>query len=140
MRNLNRIRAHAVIQERAKELRKEMTSAEKILWEHLRNRQLGGYKFRRQHPMGSFIADFYCAECKLVVEIDGDIHISQIEADAERTAIIESFGYRVIRFRNAEVETNLSAVFQKIPIACQTPLLPKSGRVPVRVEGAGGLP
>jgi very-short-patch-repair endonuclease len=133
MRSINRIRAHAVVQERAKELRKVMTPAEKILWERLRNRQLGGFKFRRQHPMGSFIADFYCAECKLVVEIDGNIHISQAEADAERTAIIESFGYRVIRFRNAEVETNLQTVLNKILTKCNSPLLPKSG------EGAEGL-
>jgi len=129
---MKRIRAYAAVQQHAKELRKEMTSAEKILWEHLRNRQLGGFKFRRQHPIGSFVADFYCAECKLVIEIDGDIHLSQIEADAERTAIIESFGYRVIRFRNAEVTTDLQSVLNKILIACQTPLLPELG------EGVGG--
>jgi len=132
MRNTNRIRAHAVVQERAKELRKEMTSAERILWEHLRNRQLGGFKFRRQHPMGSFIADFYCAARKLVIEIDGDIHISQAEADAERTHIIESFGYKVIRFHNSEIETSLQTVLNKILTACQSPLPPISG------EGAGG--
>ncbi len=132
MRNTQRIRAYAVVQERAKELRKDMTPAEKILWEHLRNRQLGGFKFRRQHPMGSFIADFYCAECKLVIEIDGDIHISQAEADAKRTEIIESFRYQVIRFRNAEVETNLQSVLKKILTTCQSPLLPAWG------EGAGG--
>ena len=135
---MKRIRAYASVQQRAKELRKEMTSAEKILWERLRNRQVGGFKFRRQHPMGSFIADFYCAECKLVIEIDGDIHISQVEADAERTEIIESFGYRVIRFRNAEVEVSLQVVLQKILATCQTPLLLKSGSAgvdPIKIEG-----
>ncbi len=130
---MKRIRAYASVQQRAKELRKEMTCAEKILWERLRNRQLGGFKFRRQHPMGSFIADFYCPECKLVIEIDGEIHISQAEADVERTEIIESFGYRVIRFHNADVETNLQIVLQKILTTCQTPLPPKSG------ERQGGL-
>jgi len=125
------IRAYRSVQQRAKELRQEMTPAEKILWEHLRNRQLGGFKFRRQAPMGAFIADFYCAECRLVIEIDGDIHDLQVEQDKLRTEEIESFGYRVIRFRNTEVEHNIHSVLAKILEACRLPS-PRMGR------GAGG--
>ncbi len=114
-----RIRTTANIQLRAKELRKEPTASEQVLWEYLRNRQLGGFKFRRQAPMGRVIADFYCAESKLIVEIDGDIHDLQIEEDKQRTKEIESFGYRVIRFRNEEVERDLKSVLSNILDACQ---------------------
>ena len=120
----NRIRTTPNIQQRAKELRKEATAAERLLWERLRGRQLGGFKFRRQAPMGNVIADFYCAECKLIVEIDGDIHDFQVEEDATRTQQIESFGYRVIRFRNEEVLNNIEAVLTKILEACKAPFSP----------------
>ena len=123
----NRIRTTSNIQQRAKELRKESTPAEKVLWDRLRNRQLGGYKFRRQAPMGHVIADFYCAECKLIVEIDGDIHDFQLEKDKLRTEEIESFGYRVIRFRNEEVLSNIETVLNKILEACKLPS-PRMGR------------
>jgi very-short-patch-repair endonuclease len=123
----NRIRTTANIQQRAKELRKEATPAEKILWERLRDRRLGGFKFRRQAPMGNVIADFYCAECKLIAEIDGDIHDFQVEEDALRTKQIESFGYRVIRFRNEKVLSDIESVLIKILEACQPPS-PKIGR------------
>ncbi|MBA4379930.1 MAG: hypothetical protein C0393_04475 [Anaerolinea sp.] len=122
MKNEHRIRTSASIQQRAKELRQEMTPAEKILWEHLRGRQLGGFKFRRQHPLGPFITDFYCAEKRLVAEIDGDIHDLQREQDEQRTRQFEEFGYRVIRFRNEEVETNIGLVLKKILEACRLPL------------------
>jgi len=123
-----RIRTTPNIQQRAKELRKEATPAERMLWERLRNRQLGGFKFRRQAPMGNVIADFYCAECKLIVEIDGDIHDFQIEEDAARTKQIESFGYRVIRFRNEEVLNNIEIVLTKILNTCESPLSPNGER------------
>ncbi|TEU11527.1 MAG: endonuclease domain-containing protein [Anaerolineales bacterium] len=99
-RNKKRIRTPAQIQQRARELCKEMTPAEKLLWSHLRNKRLKGLKFRRQHPLGPFIADFYCAARRLVVEIDGDIHDLQPERDAARTEQFKQYGYRVIRFRN----------------------------------------
>ena len=117
-----RIRTTANIQRRAKELRQEATPAEKMLWERLRNRQLGGFKFRRQHPLGPFIADFYCAERRLVVELDGGIHDTQKEEDEQRTRQFEEFKYRVIRFRNEEILTNIEIVLQKILEACQIPL------------------
>ena len=122
-----RIRTYAGVQERARELRKASTQAEEILWEAVRNRRLGGFKFRRQAPMGAFIVDFYCAERKLVIEIDGGVHLTQREADAMRTEIIQSFGYRVIRFSNEQVEAHLPCVLDTILAACQLPLLPGSG-------------
>ena len=119
-----RIRTTANIQRRAKELRQEATPAEKMLWERLRNRQLGGFKFRRQHPLGPFIADFYCAERRLVVELDGGIHDTQKEEDEQRTRQFEEFKYRVIRFRNEEVLSNIEIALQKILEACQISPLP----------------
>jgi very-short-patch-repair endonuclease len=91
------------IQQRAKELRKRMTDAERLVWQMLRKHRQHGFYFRRQHPVGRFILDFYCAQAKLCVEIDGPIHDDQRERDAERTAWLEAAGYRVIRFRNDEV-------------------------------------
>ena len=101
---------------KAQELRKNETDAEKILWERLRNNQLKGYKFRRQHPISLFIADFYCHQLKLIVEIDGEYHNlpEQIEKDLERTQILESNGLQLIRFNNEEVQENLENVITKI--------------------------
>jgi len=127
MKNKHRIRTTAGIQQRAKELRQEMTDAEKMLWARLRGRQLGGLKFRRQHPLGPFIADYYCPEKRLVVEIDGGVHEIQKEQDEQRTRQFEEFGYRVIRFRNEEVETNISLVLNKILEICKLPS-PRIGR------------
>ncbi len=124
---MRRMRATTNVQLRAKELRKEMTPSEKILWECLRNRRLGGFKFRRQAPMGGVIADFYCAECKILVELDGDIHDLQVNADLQRTQEIESYGYRVIRFRNDEIENDLQQVLNSILDACGLPS-PRIGR------------
>ncbi|MGA9350824.1 MAG: endonuclease domain-containing protein [Anaerolineae bacterium] len=115
-----RIRTSAQIQQRACELRQQMTPAEKLLWSRLRNRQLGGLKFRRQHPLGPFVADFYCAERRLVVEIDGDIHDLQPDRDAARTEQFEQYGYRVIRFHNEQVLTSIEGVLSAIEAACTT--------------------
>ena len=113
-----RIRTPAQIQQRARELRKEMTPAEKLLWSRLRNKQLKGLKFRRQHPLGPFIADFYCAARRLVVEIDGDIHDLQPERDAARTEQFKRYGYRLIRFRNKQVLNDIEGVLVAIEAAC----------------------
>ena len=88
----------------ARELRKLSTPAEAKLWEQLRNRQLEGYKFLRQAPIGPYIADFVCREKKLVIELDGWTHSTpeELQRDAARTVYMESEGYRVIRFDNAE--------------------------------------
>ena len=95
-----RIRTSPAVQRRARELRRTMTETERLLWSHLRNRQLGGLKFRRQHPLGPSIVDFYCAAKRLVVEVDGGIHDSQCDRDAVRTERLEEHGCKVIRFRN----------------------------------------
>jgi very-short-patch-repair endonuclease len=137
VKNERRIRTSAGIQQRAKELRQEMTRAGQLLWDGLRKRQLSGLKFQRQHPLGPFISDFYCAEKSLVVEIDGDIHDLQKEQDEQRTRQFEEFGYQAIRFRNKEVETNTSLVLKKILEAC-TPSSPGIGRR-VGDEGSQGF-
>ena len=100
----------------ARELRKNLTEAEKILWQELRNRKLGGFKFRRQHPVSNFIADFYCHTVKLIVELDGGIHRDPEirEHDNSRTHEIEKFGIKIIRFNNDEVYKNLDDVLKKI--------------------------
>ena len=112
---------------RAKELRKQATPAEKILWEQLRGRRLLGLKFRRQHPLGTYIVDFYCPAQRLVVEIDGEIHRYQADQDQARTQEFEDYGFSVIRFWNHEVEQNLDAVLDTIAENCDLPS-PKAGR------------
>ncbi len=97
-------------------LRKEMTPAEAVLWEKIRNKKLDSYKFRRQHPIGIFIADFFCYEAMLVIELDGSIHheVSQGERDIERTRIINRHGIKVIRFSNEQVLNNLEFVLEAV--------------------------
>ena len=111
------IRASRAIRLRARELRQDHTPAEAALWEALRARQLGGLKFRRQHPVERCIVDFRCAEARLVVEVDGGIHAQQVEQDAERTGYLQERGYTVIRFRNEEVLTDLDMVTAAILLA-----------------------
>ena len=108
------LRVPASVQMRARELRRTMTPAEARLWTRLRNRRLSGLKFRCQHPLGRYIADFYCAAHRLVVEIDGGIHTTRAEADELRSENLEALSFRVIRFTNQEVETELETVLQKI--------------------------
>ncbi len=102
------------IQRRATELRKEMTSTERVLWRMLRKHRQSGIHFRRQHPIGRFILDFCCTSAKLCIEVDGGIHDQQGERDAERTAWLEAAGYRVLRFRNEEVEETPHLVARRI--------------------------
>jgi very-short-patch-repair endonuclease len=99
-----------------RELRQSSTKAEKILWEYLRNRNLDGWKFRRQHPVDKFIADFYCHEKKLVVELDGAVHDDKMNAqyDEARSYELKGSAITVIRFRNGEVENNISFVLNEI--------------------------
>lgn len=104
--------------EKARELRNRSTPSERLLWERLRNKQLDRYKFRRQHPVSIFIADFYCHELKFVIELDGKYHLSsqQQAKDMDRTEILRSNGLQVIRFNNDEVETDINRVLQHIRI------------------------
>jgi very-short-patch-repair endonuclease len=100
---------------KAKQLRKKMTLAEQILWKQLRN-SLSGYKFRRQHPLGIYIADFYSHELKLVIELDGSHHLLQDEKkyDKSRTFTLNLDGIKVLRFRNQEVIRNVKRVIERI--------------------------
>jgi len=102
--------------EQARFLKKVQTQAESLLWQELRNRNLSGFKFRRQHPIGKYIADFYCHEAKLIIEVDGKIHLdkNQIEYDNNRTQDLEALGLRVIRFTNEEVINEIGKVLEKI--------------------------
>ena len=99
--------------ERAKELRREMTPAEKLLWQEVRAKKLG-VRFRRQQIIQGFIVDFYCHKTALVVEVDGDIHDLQKEEDERREKVLSEMGLRVVRFGNDEIGMDLSAVVGKI--------------------------
>ena len=98
----------------AKQLRQQQTDAEQFLWLRLRNRRLAGLKFRRQVPIGSYIVDFYCHDCALVVELDGAQHLAQVEYDAVRTAFLQAQGLSVLRFWNHEVLQQLDSVLEQI--------------------------
>lgn len=113
------------IHRRAKELRKNMTESEKLLWTEIRNRKLNGFKFRRQHPIDIFIADFYCHEIKLVIELDGNIHDSEEnkEYDEGRTAELGYLGVKVIRFTNEEVINSMNEVLARIKVFCNEPFI-----------------
>ena len=98
----------------AREMRHVPTPAENKLWQRLRNRRALGAKFRRQHAIERFIVDFYCADARLIVEVDGAIHDYIPEEDAIRQEFLESLGFRVIRFSNGEVFHMLDAVVERI--------------------------
>ena len=100
--------------DRARELRAGMTDAEQKLWRYLRNRQLQGFKFRRQHEIGCYIADFVCTEAKLIVELDGGQHLEQMEYDERRTRQLKIMGYNLLRFWNNDVLTNTESVLEVI--------------------------
>ncbi len=124
-----------------RDLRRNLTPAENILWQELRNRKLLGTKWRRQENIGQFIADFLCKEHKLIVEVDGGIHETQQEYDQLRTEIINAYEYRVIRFTNKEVLEELSKVLERI--SKEITLTPKILKAqvtpsPADGEGAGG--
>lgn len=99
---------------RARQLRRTMTRAEIILWQHLRKRQLAGHRFRRQVPVGPYIADFACVERRLIVEVDGETHSrrGEVDHDAGRTAFLEAKGWHVHRVWNNDVYDNLEGVLE----------------------------
>jgi very-short-patch-repair endonuclease len=99
---------------RARELRGASTDAERKLWRHLRNRQLGGLKFRRQVPLFGFYADFFCGSANIVVELDGGQHAGQTEWDMNRTNTLQAAGIRVLRFWNNEVLENIGGILAEI--------------------------
>ena len=106
----------SVNKEMSRRLRREATSTEKELWRHLRNRKVAGLKFRRQQCFGPYVLDFYCAEEKLNIEIDGGQHDlpERREHDARRTALLEAEGIRTLRFWNSEIRENLPGVLYRI--------------------------
>jgi very-short-patch-repair endonuclease len=98
----------------AKVLRRGSTDAERLLWSRLRRRQLGGFRFRRQRPIGNYVCDFVCLSDSLVVELDGSQHVEQADYDSGRDAFLRSSGYRVLRFWNGDVMDRLDTVLETI--------------------------
>ncbi len=113
---MTKIHSREELKQRRKDLRNNATDAEKRLWLFLKNKQLSGRKFSRQHSIGKYIMDFYCFEEKLVIELDGEQHkeIDQMEYDKKRTKFLESLNHRVIRFNNVHVLFNTDTVLKKI--------------------------
>ena len=100
--------------ELARKLRKNLTQQERKLWNILRKHQFYGFEFRRQYPIGDYIVDFVCREKKIIIELDGGQHNDDknIEYDAKRTEFLSNKGYRVIRFWNNDIDSNLDGVFR----------------------------
>lgn len=94
----------------ARQLRKNLTDAEQKLWRHIRERQMKGYKFRRQAPIGKYIVDFVCFEKKLIIELDGGQHATQFDYDQHRSQWLQSQGFIVIRFWNHDVLQDIEVV------------------------------
>jgi len=132
---------YGILKERAEEMRKNPTEAEKVLWEALRAKGLG-VKFRQQHIIEDFIVDFYCNEYKVTVEVDGGYHdeADQMKSDAERTARLNELGYTELRFTNEEILCDLDRVLNTIKTFCSgTPLLQEgAGEAPYAVYNIGG--
>lgn len=109
--------------ELARDLRRKQTSAETVLWELLRNRQLFGFKFRRQHQFGDYVTDFYCREAKLVIECDGSVHKrnEQWQHDQKRDAYMADQGLRVVRFSNESILNDIQKVLEQIAKCLPSP-------------------
>jgi very-short-patch-repair endonuclease len=121
----------------ARRLRRASPDAELKLWNRLRNRQLAGHKFRRQHPIGPFFADFACVESGLIVELDGGQHFEPqaMEADRQRTEALQSLGFHVLRFDNRQALIEINAVLEQIHLWLETPR-PHPNPLPRAGEGA----
>jgi cyclase len=105
----------------AKEHRENMTSAEILLWEELKSNKLRGERFKSQHPISTFIADFYCHKAKLIIEVDGKVHDKpeNRKYDRQREQVLQEYGLKVLRFRNEEIIDNIEDVLQRIASALQ---------------------
>jgi 5-methyltetrahydrofolate--homocysteine methyltransferase len=127
------------VRDLAKEMRKEPTPAETLLWEHLRRKNLQGYKFYRSYPIGRYIADFCCPERKLIVELDGGIHETErnIAYDMIRDKTLYCEGMLVIRFKNEAVISDIDSVLDNIAsvLSSNFPLPQDGGGVGERVDG-----
>ena len=124
--------------EKAKMLRENMTEAEKILWQHLSNNKMEGFRFKAQHPIGKFVADFYCHKAKLVIEVDGKYHeeTEQREYDENRSDAIEHFDIKIIRFANEQVYYTIDLVLAEIKRELH--LLVPEAQKELSPSGAGG--
>lgn len=118
----------------ARSLRGDMTDAERTLWHAIRGKQLENCRFRRQHPIGEYIADFACVDKKLVIELDGGQHQEQVVYDEQRTGFLKRQGWQVVRFWNNDVLNNLEGVLASI--AETLTALPPSQPSPCEGEGA----
>lgn len=114
--NRKQIHTKKELKELRADLRKNLTPAEAFLWSKLKGRQFYNKRFTRQHSIGNYIVDFYCAEHRLIIELDGEVHNNpiQMEKDSTRTVYLESLNYKVIRFENKMVFDNLASVFMEI--------------------------
>ena len=114
--NKNSIHTKKELKDLRAHLRKNLTPAEAFLWSKLKARKFQNKRFTRQHSIGNFIVDFYCAEHKLIIELDGEVHNNpiQIEKDLIRTKYLQSMNYKIIRFENKMVFENLPSVFMEI--------------------------
>jgi very-short-patch-repair endonuclease len=129
------------LRSRARSLRRESTNTERLMWNELRAHRLNGASFRRQTPVGPYVADFVCHAANLIVEIDGEQHFEteHVKRDARRDAFLASKGFRVLRFNNHDVMTNREGVLETIaaalPATPSPPLPRKRGREQARVRG-----
>ena len=125
---MDRVKKPRYVVEVARNLRKGQTTAEQLLWARLRNRRLEGAKFRRQYPIGRYVADFYCNDSNLAIELEGSIHQeqAQIEYDSVRLDALEGLGVWVLRLKNEEISGNLEGVLERIRAALANPNSPLS--------------
>ena len=130
------------VTERSRSLRRESTDAERRLWRHLRDRGVQGHKFRRQHPFGAYILDFYCAERSVVIEVDGGQHFAPqaMANDSRRTHYLQQRGLRVLRFTNLEVLTETEAVLAAILTALEESSRPSPQSSPSRERKLDVIP
>ncbi|MFH1068068.1 MAG: DUF559 domain-containing protein [Candidatus Glassbacteria bacterium] len=126
------------LKELARQLRKNSTLAEIVLWEHLKNNQMCGYDFHRQKPIDEFIVDFYCPKLRLIIEIDGVTHNAKLAKDALRQERLEALGFTVLRFLEQEVRMNLEGVLITIK-EWNEKTEEKSGHTPVSPLDRGDL-
>ena len=124
-----------VAKQRSRQLRRSMTETERRLWQRLRGLQIGGYKFRRQHPLGRYVLDFVCLDAGLVIEVDGGQHADHSDRDAMRTRWLEQRGLRVLRFWNHEIWHNIEDVKGVIERALLPGTQPPSQPSPFQGEG-----
>ncbi|MFB2923700.1 endonuclease domain-containing protein [Aerosakkonema funiforme] len=123
----------------ARQMRCEPTPAEKKLWDKLKNKQLLGCKFRRQHTIDRFIVDFYCGQARLIVEVDGSVHEYTQSEDAIRQEFLESLNLRVIRFTNSEVLNSVEMVLEQIAVELQKEPHPPTPSPSTGREGRGRI-